>query len=379
MSIYITLVVSLFFIFLMFVIFNKKNIILKEKNIELKTKLIEREKYFEEKILFFNQMKSQMNNDFKELAKSVLNTDAEKLKLKNIETINPLKDQLTFFKQSIENINTEQIKDRASLLEQIKNLQITNQETKTSAQNLAKALTHDNKFQGSWGEVVLTTILSNCGLREGYEFETQKKYKDNYGKIFLPDVVVHLPQDKDIIIDSKVSLKDYVDYIADNSNKQALDRHIKSIENHIKGISIKEYENLQEVRTLDFIFIFVPIESALWIALDSKKSLFDNALKRNIMLVSPSTLTMSLKTINYIWQTEKQHKNAEEIARQAGAMYDELARFVEEMDRIDKYLDKAKEANFKAKKKLSTGKGNLIGRADKLKKFGVNTKKEISE
>ena len=376
MFIYIALILFLLCILIAWLIITI--IKLKEKNITLKTKLIEREKYFEEKISFFNEMKVKMNADFKELATDIIKADAEKLKAKNIETINPLKEQLAFFKQSIENINTEQIKDRASLLEQIKNLQITNKETKTSAQNLANALTHDNKFQGSWGEVVLTTILSNCGLREGYEFETQPQYQDNYGEAFRPDVVVHLPQEKDIIIDSKVSLKDYIDYIADNSNKQALARHIKSLENHIKGISIKEYENLQGIKTLDFIFVFVPIESALWTTLENKKSLFDNSLKKNIMLVSPSTLTMSLKTINYIWQTEKQHKNAEEIARQAAAMYDELARFIDEMDNIEKYLDKAKEANFKAKKKLSTGKGNLIGRADKLKKFGINTKKEIN-
>lgn len=352
---------------------------LQEENIRLATQIEERDKSFTEKVEFFNDIKAKMNADFKELSADIIKTNTEKLNAKNLETISPLKEQLTFFKQSIENINTEQLKDRALLIQQIKSLQMTNQETKDSAQNLANALTSDNKFQGSWGEMVLSRILSNCGLREGYEFTTQPQHKDIYGNKFIPDVVVHLPQEKDIIIDAKVSLKDYVDYIADNSNKQALDRHIKSLENHIKNISIKEYENLTEVKTLDFIFVFVPIESALWTAIENKKSLFDDCLKKNIMLVSPSTLTMSLKTINYIWQTEKQHKNAKEIARQAGAMYDDLARFVDEMDNIDKYLDKAKEANFKAKKKLSTGKGNLLGRADKLKKFGVKTKKEINE
>jgi DNA recombination protein RmuC len=188
-----------------------------------------------------------------------------------------------------------------------------------------------------------------------------------------------LPQDKDIVIDSKVSLKSYVEYIADQSNEAALKKHIKSIETHIKNISVKEYENLEGVKTLDFIFVFVPIEPALWVALEHKTTLFDEALKKNIMLVSPSTLTMSLKTINYIWQTERQNKNAEEIARQAGAMYDQLARFVNEMDKVEKHLDKAKEVHSDARKKLSTGRGNLIGRAEKLKAFGVQTKKEIGE
>ncbi len=199
------------------------------------------------------------------------------------------------------------------------------------------------------------------------------------GEKFKPDVILHLPEGKDVVIDSKVSLKDYVDYVADQSNELALKKHIASIENQIKNISIKEYENLEGVRSLDFIFVFIPIEGALLLALQHKHSLFDDALKKNIMLVSPSMLSMSLKTVNFMWQTDKQNKNADEIARQAAGMYDKLALFIEDLDKIESQLEKTKEGFSSARNKLSTGKGNLISRAERLKALGVKSNKEISE
>lgn len=379
MDIIIALISLLFGALIAYLLFNSKLAILKEKNIQLQAILGEKEKNHLEKMQFVDQIKSQMTHDFRSVATDVLKTDRDKLKSENSEILTPLQGQLASFRERIEAITTEQVKERATLGEQIKHLQRASIETQASTQNLTNALTHDNKRQGDWGEMVLSSILSSCGLREGYEFETQAQYKNEHGESFRPDVIVHLPQEKDIVIDSKVSLKDYVEYIADQSNENALKKHIKSIETQIKNISIKEYENLEGVKTLDFIFVFIPIESALWVALEHKRSLFDDALKKNIMLVSPSTLTMSLKTINYIWQTERQTKNAEEIARQAGAMYDKLAGFVNEMDKIEKHLNKATEVHIDARKKLSTGPGNLIGRAEKLKTFGVQTKKEISE
>jgi DNA recombination protein RmuC len=225
--------------------------------------------------------------------------------------------------------------------------------------------------------MVLSSILSSSGLREGYEFHTQKKLENESGKTYKPDVILHLPDEKDIIIDSKVSLKAYKDYIVSQSDEKILQDHIKSIETHINGISIKEYENLEGVNTLDFIFVFVPIESALLIALDKKPEIFTNALKKNIVMVSPSTLMMSLKTVHHIWQTERQNKNSEEIARQAGAMYDKLFGFLESMDSIEKNLDKAQKSYKDARNKLTEGTGNLIGRAEKLKELGVQSKKEL--
>ena len=365
--------------FASYYILNKKLLSLSEKNIQLKTTLDEKEKNYAEKLAFVDQLKSQVNTDFKSLASDILKNNRDKLKDDNSELLTPLQTELKSFRERIESITRDQLKERTTLGEQIKGLHKANLETQQTAQDLTNALTYDNKHQGNWGEVILNSMLTSFGFREGHEFDTQKQLKSETGEIFQPDVILHLPDDKDIVIDSKVSLKDYKEYISDTSNEDALDRHLKSIENQIKNISIKEYENLEGVKTLDFILVFIPIEGALLSAYNKKQSLHSDALKKNVLLVSPSSLSMSLKLVNFMWQTAKQNKNSEEIARQAAAMYDKLALFVEELDRVEGHLDKAKEGYSEARKKLSTGKGNLISRAEKIKTLGVAPKKELSE
>ncbi len=358
---------------------NKKLLSLSEKNIQLKTTLDEKEKNYTEKLAFVDQLKSQVNTDFKSLASDILKNNRDKLKDDNSELLTPLQTELKSFRERIESITRDQLKERTTLGEQIKGLHKANLETQQTAQDLTNALTYDNKHQGNWGEVILNSMLTSFGFREGYEFDTQKQIKSETGEIFQPDVILHLPDEKDIVIDSKVSLKDYKEYIADTSNEDALDRHLKSIENQIKNISIKEYENLEGVKTLDFILVFIPIEGALLSAYNKKQSLHSDALKKNVLLVSPSSLSMSLKLVNFMWQTANQNKNSDEIARQAGAMYDKLALFVEELDRVEGHLDKAKDGYSEARKRLSTGKGNLISRAEKIKTLGVAPKKKLSE
>ena len=365
--------------FISFYVFNKKLLNSREENIQLKATLEEKEKSFVEKSKFVDQLKSQVNHDFKALASDILKNDRDKLKIDNSDLLTPLQTQLKGFRDRIETITKEQIEERTSLKEQIKSLHEANRETQQSAQNLTNALTYDNKLQGDWGEEILSSLLSSYGFQEGIESDLQKQYKSETGEKFKPDVILHLPEGKDVVIDSKVSLKDYVDYVADQTNEEALKKHIASIDNQIKNISIKEYENLEGVRSLDFIFVFIPIEGALLLALQHKHSLFDDALKKNIMLVSPSMLSMSLKTVNFMWQTDKQNKNADEIARQAGKMYDKLAGFFSDLDKIESQLDKTKEGFSDARKKLQTGPGNLIGRAEKLKALGVKSNKDISE
>ena len=365
--------------FASYYILNKKLLSLSEKNIQLKTTLDEKEKNYAEKLAFVDQLKTQVNTDFKSLASDILKNNRDKLKNDNSELLTPLQTELKSFRERIESITRDQLKERTTLGEQIKGLHKANLETQQTAQELANALTYDNKQQGNWGEEILNSMLTGFGFREGHEFDTQKQMKSETGEIFQPDVILHLPDEKDIVIDSKVSLKDYKEYIADISNEEALDRHVKSIENQIKNISIKEYENLEGVKTLDFILVFIPIEGALLSAYNKNQSLHSDALKKNILLVSPSSLSMSLKLVNFMWQTANQNKNSEEIARQAGNMYDKLALFVEELDRVEGHLDKAKEGYSEARKKLSTGKGNLISRAEKIKSLGVAPKKELSE
>jgi len=365
--------------FASYYILNKKLLSLSEKNIQLKTTLDEKEKNYAEKLAFVDQLKSQVNTDFKSLASDILKNNRDKLKDDNSELLTPLQTELKSFRERIESITRDQLKERTTLGEQIKGLHKANLETQQTAQELTNALTYDNKHQGNWGEVILNSMLTSFGFREGHEFDTQKQLKSETGEIYQPDVILHLPDDKDIVIDSKVSLKDYKEYISDTSNEDALDRHLKSIENQIKNISIKEYENLEGVKTLDFILVFIPIEGALLSAYNKKQSLHSDALKKNVLLVSPSSLSMSLKLVNFMWQTANQNKNSEEIARQAGNMYDKLALFVEELDRVEGHLDKAKDGYSEARKKLATGKGNLISRAEKIKTLGVAPKKELSE
>ena len=379
MDILIALISLLFGGLTSYYFLNKKLTASIQKNIQLETTLNEKEKNYSEKLQLVDQLKSQVNSEFKNIASEILKTDRDKLKVDNSDLLNPLQTQLKSFRERIETITKEQVEERTSLKEQIKSLHEANIETRQSAQNLTNALTYDNKQQGDWGEEILNSLLLSYGFREGVEFDLQKQYKNEMGERFKPDVILHLPEGKDVVIDSKVSLKDYADYIADQSNEAALKKHIASIENQIKNISIKEYENLEGVKSLDFIFVFIPIEGALLLALQYRPNLFDDALKKNIMLVSPSMLSMSLKTVNFMWQTDKQNKNADEIARQAGKMYDKLAGFFNDLDKIESQLDKTKEGFSDVRKKLQTGPGNLIGRAEKLKALGVKSNKEINE
>ena len=379
MDILIVLISLLFGGFSSYYFLNKKLTASIQKNIQLETTLNEKEKNYSEKLQLVDQLKSQVNSEFKNIASEILKIDRDKLKVDNSDLLNPLQTQLKSFRERIETITKEQVEERTTLKEQIKSLHEANVETMQSAQNLTNALTYDNKIQGDWGEEVLRSLLSSYGFREGVEFDLQKQYKNEMGEKFKPDVIIHLPDGKDVVIDSKVSLKDYGEYISDQSNELSLQKHLASIENQIKNISIKEYENLEGVNTLDFIFVFINIEGALLLALQHRPNLFDDALKKNVMLVSPSMLSMSLKTVNFMWQTDKQNKNADEIARQAGKMYDKLAGFFSDLDKIESQLDKTKEGFSDVRKKLQTGPGNLIGRAEKLKALGVKSNKEINE
>jgi DNA recombination protein RmuC len=379
MDILIALISLLLGAFISYYFLNKKLMSSTQKNIQLETTLNEKEKNYSEKLQLVDQLKSQVNSEFKNIASEILKIDRDKLKVDNSELLTPLQVQMKSFRDRIETITKEQVEERTTLKEQIKSLHEANIETMQSAQNLTNALTYDNKIQGDWGEEVLRSLLSSYGFREGVEFDLQKQYQNEMGEKFKPDVIIHLPDGKDVVIDSKVSLKDYGEYISDQKNELALQKHLASIENQIKNISIKEYENLEGVNSLDFIFVFINVEGALLLALQHRPNLFDDALKKNVMLVSPSMLSMSLKTVNFMWRTDKQSKNADEIARQAAGMYDKLASFIEDLDKIEGQLDKTKEVFSSARNKLSTGKGNLISRADRLKALGVKSNKEINE
>ncbi len=341
------------------------------------TKLKTQNQAYQQHIDFLKQSKSDINKHFEVIANQILEKNQQKLSKNNKQSLEPLQVEIKQFKERIETITAEQIKERTSLIKELENLQKATLNTQKTTENLTNALTKDSKQQGNWGEIVLDSILSASGLREGFEFDKQISFKNTQGNLLRPDVVVHLPDNKDIIIDAKVSLKAYEQYIRTNQPSD-LKQHIQSIKKHIDSISIKAYEQLENVKTIDFIFIFMPIEPALLLALKNKEDLFTNAMKKNIMLTSPSTLTMSLKIVHHLWQTERQNKNTIEIIRQAGQMYDKFVLFNQSLAEIGKHLDQAQASQQKAQSRLNSGAGNLISRAEKLKELGVQPSKRLA-
>lgn len=300
----------------------------------------------------------------------------------NLEIVlKPFRDQLQSFNKRVEDIYHKENTQRNQLVGQISALQKQAQAISTEANNLAAALKGENKTQGGWGEIVLERLLEQSGLTRGREYETQNTYKNEEGKNLRPDVIVHLPDNKDIVIDAKVTLTHFEAWSnaeGKDERERYLKSHIDSIRTHIKGLSLKNYEQMEGVRTLDFVFLFMPVESAYVIATQQTPGLFKEAYEKNIVLVSPSSLMVALRTVETIWRYEKQNKNAEAIAESAGKLYDQFARFVDSLDEVGKYLGRASDAFDISKKRLSTGKGNLFRRVEILRELGAKTSKKLA-
>lgn len=323
--------------------------------------------------------------EFELAAKKLFESGQEKLSStgkQNLENVlKPFREQLDTFNKRVEDIYHKENTQRNQLVGQIAALQKQAQAISAEANNLASALKGENKTQGGWGEIILERLLEQSGLVKGREYETQNTYKNEVGKNLRPDVVVHLPDNKDIVIDSKVSLTHFESWSNTedkDERERALKAHVDSIRTHIKGLSFKNYEQLEGVRTLDFVFLFMPIESAYVIAMQHSPGLFKEAYEKNIVLVSPSSLMVALRTVETIWRYDKQNKNAEAIAESAGKLYDQFARFVESLDEVGRYIDKAGEAFDQSKKRLSTGKGNLFRRVEVLRELGAKASKKLA-
>ncbi|MFK2821753.1 DNA recombination protein RmuC [Arcobacter sp. YIC-80] len=339
-----------------------------------------KEDSFNEKINLLEESKEKMKLEFESLATKVFEQSQKKSNVTLNQLLTPFKEQLNSFGKRVNDIYNEETKQRSSLLTEIKNLKELNQQISTDAVNLTKALKGDNKTQGDWGEMILSSILEQTGLREGKEYSTQGSFTDEHGKRLRPDVIVHLPSNKDIIIDSKVSLKSYIDYTnSEDEGKKVLAKKelVKSITTHIKGLSSKKYEEIEGVRTLDFVLLFIPIEGAFLLASTEEENLFKLAFEHNIMLVSPSTLFVTLRTIENIWRNEQQHENALLIAKKAGYLYDKFALFVKDLDEVGTHINRTQKSYDSAMKKLSTGNGNLLKRSQEFIDLGVKPKKQI--
>lgn len=300
----------------------------------------------------------------------------------NIESVlAPFKQQLDAFKKQVTEQHIREGQERASLKTEILSLKALNQRITEEASALTSALKGDNKKQGNWGEVILERILNESGLREGHEYETQVSALNDAGKRLQPDIVVHLPNDKDVIIDAKVSLRAYEQYFnceGDKDRERHLQEHVASIKGHIKGLGAKDYQSLGSLRTLDYVLLFIPIEPAFLLAVDKDPELISLALNHNIMLVSPTSLLVALRTINNIWQYEYQNQNAQEIATHAGKLYDKFVGFVGDMEKIGKSIDTAHNQYESAMNKLTSGKGNLVRQVEKFRTLGVQPNKRIT-
>ncbi len=356
----------------------------KAEIVELRTILDEERKQADEKIALLNEARDQLKSQFQNLAQRIFEEKgrifAEQNKTNIEHLISPLRDQIGDFKKRVEDVYDKESRDRAALQTEIHHLKELNQRISKEALNLTRALKGDSKARGNWGEVILERVLEASGLQKGREYDVQVSLKDAAGKRYQPDVIVRLPQGKDVVVDAKVSLKDYETYYSaeDPVEKEtALKSHIESLRTHIRTLASKSYEDLEGVRSLDFVLMFVPIEAAFLVAVERDRDLFSEAFEKNIMVVSPSTLLVTLRTIQNIWRNEYQNRYAIEIAKKAGALYDKFVGFAEALTEVGEQLDKAKAAHQLAADRLASGRGNLIRRTGELRALGVKASKEL--
>tara|TARA_B100000686_G_scaffold348901_1_gene441079 strand:- start:76 stop:1455 length:1380 start_codon:yes stop_codon:yes gene_type:complete len=355
----------------------------REELAAVKTSLELERKRFDEKVALLNESREQLGASFKNIANEIFDDKSRKFTEANKETLGavlePFQDKIKQFEKRVEETYDKESKERFSLTKEIENLQKLNVRMSEEAVNLTNALRGDNKAQGSWGEFVLESILEKSGLVKGREYEVQVALKDEGGDKARPDVVVYLPESREIVIDSKVSLKAWDAYCAaeeEQTKQQALKQHITSIRNHVKLLSDKDYQNLSNINSLDYVFLFMPIEAAYSVALQEESDLFQYAFERNIIFVVPTTLLTSLKTVHNLWRLAQQNQNAKEIAEKAGALYDKFVTFVDDLDEIGARIDTSKKSFEKAKSKLISGRGNLINRAELLKNLGAKASKK---
>jgi DNA recombination protein RmuC len=359
---------------------------LNAQKLVLEEKLSNHQSNFESQLKLVQDAKLSLGQEFENLANRIFEDKQTKFSEQSkqaLETsLSPLRRDLGDFRKQVTTAYDKENADRNRLAGQISELQKQTMKVSSDAASLASALKGDNKQQGNWGEFVLEKLLEDSGLSKGREYETQVALKDEDGNRRNPDVIIHLPEGRDIIIDAKVSLIDYERYFHAEDGEvrnQSLNQHLNSLRNHIKGLSVKNYEKLENVNSLDFVLIFIPVESAFMLALDNDRDIMREAYDRGIILVSPSTLMVTLRTIKNLWRYADQNINAQQIAEKAGALYDLFVLHIEALEDIGKHLDKSKDAYETAFKRLSKGRGNLVKRSEELKVLGAKTKKALAD
>lgn len=332
------------------------------------------------------QLQEKFTKEFENLANKILEEKTTKFTEQNKENLksilSPLQDKIQLFEKKVEDTHKESIDYHAALRQQILGLREMNEQMSKETLNLTKALKGDSKMQGNWGELILVRVLEKSGLEKGREYEIQQSFVTENGNRVQPDVVINLPDGKKMIVDSKVTLTAYERYINEENEdekKRLLKEHLVSLNRHVTQLSEKSYHDLYQMESPDFVLLFVPIEPAFALALNEDTTLYNKAFEKNIVIVTPSTLLATLRTIDSMWTNQKQQENALEIARQAGALYDKFEGFVSDLEKIGKKIDEAKVGFEGAMNKLVDGKGNLIKSVEKLKIMGAKAKKALPE
>ncbi|EGR5852471.1 DNA recombination protein RmuC [Vibrio parahaemolyticus] len=365
---------------------------MREQKSRLETQLRERQARHEqmnqanaEKLQILEQAEVRLKQQFEHLANQLFEEKTAKVDLQNRQSLegllSPLKEQLEGFKKQVNDSFSQEAKERHTLVHELKNLQRLNEQMTREAVNLTQALKGDNKQQGNWGEVVLARVLAESGLREGHEYETQVNLQSEAGKRYQPDVIVHLPQNKQVVVDSKMALVAYERYFnaeTDAERDRALSAHLTALRAHIKGLSMKDYHKLKGIQSLDYVLMFIPVEPAFQVAIQADPSLIKDAMEQNIILVSPTTLLVALRTIDNLWRNERQNENAKLIAQRATKLYDKLRLFIDDMEGLGGALDRANQTYQGAMNKLATGRGNVIRQAESFRQLGVEIKRPIS-
>ncbi|WP_298778342.1 DNA recombination protein RmuC [uncultured Polaribacter sp.] len=360
----------------------------KESLISEKSTLISELKSLELKL---NDNKDEVKNlnekftkEFENLANKILDEKSSKFTEQNKENLktilNPLQEKIKVFEDKVDKTHKESIDYHAALRQQILGLKEMNLQMSKETINLTKALKGDNKTQGNWGELVLERVLEKSGLEKDREYFVQQSFTNETGKRVLPDVVIHLPDNKKMIVDSKVSLTAYEQFVNEEDETLKithLKNHVLSLNKHVAQLSEKKYEDIYEIESPDFVLLFIPIEPAFAVALNADNLLYNKAFEKNIVIVTPSTLLATLRTIDTMWNNEKQQRNAIEIARQAGALYDKFHGLLSDLIGVGKKIDASKSDYNSAMNKLFEGKGNLITSVEKLKKMGAKAKKAL--
>ncbi|HCI14233.1 MAG: recombinase RmuC [Gallionellales bacterium GWA2_60_142] len=339
-----------------------------------------------EKLQLLQNAEAQLTDRFKTLAGEILEDKTKRFTEQNQTNLNqllePLKVKITEFQGKVEEVYVQEGKDRSALAEQVKQLVTLNNQLSKDAHNLTSALKGQAKAQGNWGELILERVLEASGLRKGHEYDVQESHTRADGTRAQPDVVVHLPEERHLIVDAKVSLTAYEEHANAESESQreaALKRHLESVRAHIKELSEKNYQQLYGLKSLDFVLMFIPVEPAFMLAISHDSELWQDAWKKNVLLVSPSTLLFVVRTVAHLWRQEQQNRNAQDIASRGAELYDKLVGFVGDLENLGDKLDQAKRSYDGALNKFASGRGNVIRQAEMLKELGVKPTKQLSQ